>query len=79
MFSFITANWRSEPLTSIRSIVELISATTTTSGLTIQPAYDPNWYPRGVRITDSELAALPLDRHDWHGNWNYTLVRHEAP
>ena len=74
MFSFITANWRSEPLTSIRTIVELISATTTKTGLTIQAAYDPAWYPTGVKITDAELAALPLTRHDRHGDWNYTLA-----
>ena len=74
MFSFITANWRSEPLTSIRTIVELIANTTTDTGLTIQAAYDPAWYPTGVKITDTELAALPLNRHDWHPDWNYTLT-----
>ena len=79
MFSFITANWRSEPLTSIRTIVELIAATTTQTGLTIQAAYDPNWYPTGVKITNTELAALPLNRHDWHGDWNYTLAPAHPP
>ena len=79
MFSFITANWRSEPLTSIRTIVELISATTTKTGLSIQAAYDPNWYPTGVKISDTELAALPLDRHDWHPDWNYTLAPRTPP
>jgi hypothetical protein len=73
MFSFITANWRGRPLTDIRTIVELIANTTTDTGLSIQAAYDPNWYPKGVKITDTELAALPLEPHDWHGDWNYTL------
>jgi hypothetical protein len=50
MFSFITNNWRTESLTSIRTIVELIAHTTTTTGLTIQAAYDPNWYPTGVNV-----------------------------
>ena len=73
MFSFISANWRGRPLTDLRTIVELIAATTTTKGLSIQCAYDPNWYPTGVKITDTRLGALPLTPHDWHGEWNYTL------
>ena len=73
MFSFITANWRGRPLVSLRTIIELISATTTETGLSIQAAYDPNWYPTGVKITDAELAAVPLAPHDWHGDWNYTV------
>jgi hypothetical protein len=73
MFSFITMNWRGRPLTSLRTIIELISATTTKTGLTIQAADDSNWYPTGVKITDAELAAVPLAPHDWHGDWNYTI------
>jgi len=72
-FSFISMNWRAVPLTSLRVIVDLIAATTTTTGLTIQAAHDPNWYPKGVKISDTELAALPLTAHEWHGEWNYTL------
>ena len=53
MFSFITMNWRGKPLTSLRTVIELISATATTTGLTIQADYDPNWYPKGVKITDA--------------------------
>ena len=73
MFSFITANWRGRPLVDLRTIIELISATTTETGLTVQAAHDPNWYPKGVEITDAELAAVPLAPHDWHGEWNYTI------
>ena len=73
MFSFITLNWRGRPLTSIRTIVELIAATTTKTGLTIQADHDPTEYPKGVKVSDSELAAIPLTRHDWHGDWNYTI------
>ena len=71
MFSFITLNWRGRPLTSIRTIVELIAATTTKTGLTIQADHDPTEYPKGVKVSDAELAAIPLTRHDWHGDWNY--------
>lgn len=73
MFSFISVNWRGRPLTDIRTIVELISNTTTTTGLTIQAAHDPEWYPKGIKISDRELAALSLHPHDWHPEWNYTL------
>jgi hypothetical protein len=73
MFSFITMNWRGRPLTSLRTIIELISATTTSTGLTVQAAHDPEWYQKGIRITDTELAVVPLTPHDFHGEWNYTI------
>ncbi len=74
LFSFISMNWRGRPLTDIRTIVELIAATTTTTGLTVQAAYDPNWYPTGEKITDADYAAIPLAPHDWHGEWNYDIA-----
>jgi hypothetical protein len=74
LFSFITINWRGRPLTTIRTIVELISATTTATGLTVHAEHDPGTYTKGVRITDNQLAAVPLTRHDWHRDWNYTIT-----
>ena len=74
LFSFISMNWRGRPLTSIRTIIELIGATTTTSGLTVTASYDPNWYATGVKITDAQMKALPVIAHDWHGDCNYTLT-----
>jgi hypothetical protein len=53
--------------------VELIAATTTKTGLTVQCAYDPNWYPTGQKISDRDYANLPLRPHRWHGEWNYDL------
>ena len=79
MFSFITMNWRGRPLTSLRIIVELISATTTSTGLTVQAAHDPEWYAKGIRITDNELAAVPITPHDLHGEWNYTINAQSNP
>jgi len=73
MFLFITMNWRGRPLTSLRTIIELISATTTSTGLTVQAAHDPDRYAKGVKISDTELAALPLAPHDFHG------VHHQRP
>jgi hypothetical protein len=74
MFSFITMNWRGKPLTCLRTVIELISATATTTGLTIQADYDPNWYPTGVKISDNKLAAVPLLPHHFHSEWNYTIT-----
>jgi len=79
MFSFITMNWRGRPLTSVRTIIELISATSTQTGLTIQAGYDPEWYPKGVKITDTQLAAVPLAPHTFHGEWNYTINAQPNP
>jgi hypothetical protein len=79
MFSFITMNWRGRPLTSLRTIIELISDTATSTGLSIQAGHDPNWYPTGVKISDAELAAVPLAPHDFHGEWNYTITAQPNP
>ena len=73
LFSFISMNWRGRPLTSIRVIIELIANTTTKTGLTVQADHDPNWYPTGVTIRKAQFASIPLNRHDWHGDWNYTI------
>jgi hypothetical protein len=67
-------NWRGRPLTDIRTIVELVAATKTKTGLSVQCAYDPNWYPTGEKIKDPDFDAIPLRRHDWHGEWNYTIT-----
>ena len=74
LFSFITKNWRGRPLTGYRTIVELISATKTKTGLRVLAEWDQGSYPTGVKVTDDELAAVPLRRHDWHGEWNYTIT-----
>ncbi len=74
MFSFITINWRGRPLTDIHTIVNLIAATTTDTGLSIRADYDPEWYPTGVKITNAEFEAIPIQRNDWHGEWNYTIA-----
>ena len=74
LFSFISINWRGRSLTDIRTIVELIAATKTKTGLTVQCGYDPNWYPTGVKISDSDYAAIPLRPHEWHGEWNYSIA-----
>src|SRR5215471_15700002 len=73
LFSHITMNWRGRPLTSHEVIVAAIAATTTGTGLSVRAELDTGTYPTGVQITDEQMAALPLERHDWHGDWNYTL------
>jgi hypothetical protein len=73
LFSAITMNWRGRPLTSHHVIVNTIAATTTATGLTVHAELDPGTYPAGVKITNAQMNALPLARHPWHGDWNYTL------
>jgi Rhodopirellula transposase DDE domain len=74
MFSFISMNWRGRPLVTYRTIVELISATTTKKGLTIRAEEDLNYYETGTKVTKAELAAVPLTPHEFHGDWNYTIA-----
>ena len=59
MFSFITMNWRGRPLTTLRTIIELISSTTTKTGLNIQAGYNPNWYPTGGRFANKGAGCRP--------------------
>jgi transposase len=73
LFSHITMNWRGRPLTSHEVVVSTIAATTTRTGLTVHAELDPGSYATGAKISDAQLAALPLTRHDWHPDWNYTL------
>jgi hypothetical protein len=73
LFSHISMNWRGRPLTSHEAIVELIGATTTHTGLRVRVELDHGRYPLGVKVGDEELAAVPLARHEFHGEWNYTI------
>jgi hypothetical protein len=74
LFSFITSNWRGQPLISHQTVVELIARTTTRTGLTVRAALDTNHYPKGVKVSDEELARVHIKRHDFHGDWNYTIT-----
>ena len=78
LFSHITMNWRGRPLTSHEVVLSSIAATTTGTGLTVTAALDTGSYPAGVKISDQQMAALPLTRHHWHGDWNYTLAARAA-
>jgi len=74
LFSAISMNWRGRPLTSHQVMVELIAATTTTTGLKVRAQLDQGYYPTGIKITSKQLAAIPLTRHEFHGDWNYTIL-----
>ena len=73
LFSFITQTWRGKPLRSLQAIVQLISATRTEAGLKVRAELDKGSYPKGLEVTDAELAAVNILRHKFHGEWNYTI------
>jgi len=73
LFAHISMNWRGRPLESHEVIVQSIAATTTRSGLNVHAELDEGTYPKGIKVTDQQMAALPLQRHDFHPDWNYTL------
>jgi len=79
LFCHITMNWRGTPLTSHQVVVNLIGAVTTTTGLRVHAELDEREYPTGIRISDAEMEALPIHRHDWHGEWNYTMHPNDTP
>jgi hypothetical protein len=78
LFSHITMNWRGRPLTSHEVILASIAATTTRTGLSVHAELDTGTYPTGIEVSDAQIAALPMNRHRFHGDWNYTLHPHAA-
>jgi hypothetical protein len=78
LFSFISQNWRGQPLVSYAVILSLIAATTTDTGLTVESYLDTNTYPTGRTVTDAEMATLQLHRAAFQGAWNYTIAPHAA-
>ena len=79
LFAYISQNWRGKPLVSHQVIIQLISATKTETGLTVTCDLDRNLYPKGLAVSDAEMAALKIERHSFHGEWNYTIVPRRQP
>ena len=78
MFCHITNNWRGRPLLSRQIVVNLIGSVTTQSGLRIRAELDQNTYEAGIKVTDEELAAVSIERDDFHGEWNYRIKPHRT-
>jgi len=76
LFSFITQNWRGKPLVSVQTIVNLIASTKTRKGLVVKAAIDTNEYELKIKVTDKELARVKLKPHEFHSDWNYTILPH---
>lgn len=77
MFSFISVNWKGEPLINYETIVNMISATTTRSGLKIKAELDRNKYETGIKVSDREMKELKIQHHQLHPEWNYTIFPRE--
>ena len=73
LFSFISSNWRGEPLRDYETIVKLISRTATAKGLKVTCRLDRRKYPTGRKVTHEEMQSINLYRHKFHGDWNYTI------
>ena len=73
LFSFITSNWRGEPLRDYETIVNLIARTTTAKGLKVTCRLDRRKYPTGRRVSDQEMENINVERNKFHGDWNYVI------
>ena len=73
LFSYMSINWRGKPLTSLETIIELISHTSTQEGSTVTAVKDMNSYPTGLKVSDEDMAALKITSNAFHGDWNSTL------
>ena len=73
MFCFISKNWRGRPLISVETVINLINNTTTKQGLEIVCMLDENTYEKGIKVTDEQLELININKHDFHGEWNYFI------
>ena len=78
LFAHISMHWRGRPLVSYEVVLQLISATTTRSGLRVQAELDSARYPTKIKVSDAELACLQITPHPFRGDWNYTLASSPA-
>ena len=79
LFCHITQTWRGKPLTSRLTVVDLIAATTTTTGLKVHCELDPRSYPKGIKVTDDEMSSLNITGDKFHPEWNYTIAPEFLP
>jgi len=77
LFCHVTQNWRRRPLVSLAVIVNLIGHTTTRTGLTVRADLDTGAYPTGIKVPDTDLAAVQLEPATFHGDWNYAIAPHQ--
>lgn len=73
LFSFISSNWRGEPLRNYETVVKLISNTTTAKGLSVKCRLDRRKYPVGRKVTDKEFSTINIKHQSFHGEWNYII------
>jgi len=73
LFSYVSLNWRGRPLESLEVIIDLIAATTTSTGLKVYARHDPGEYQKGIKVTAAELASVNIVRDEFHPDWNYTI------
>lgn len=79
LFCHITQTWRGKPLTSRETVVELIASTTTKTGLTVRCELDTRTYPKGIKVSDAEMATLNINGDVFHPEWNYTISPRPLP
>ena len=78
LFSFISSNWRGEPLRDYETVVKLIARTTTAKGLKVTCRLDRQQYVTGRKVTPAEMEQVNLQRHSFHGEWNYDIKPHRT-
>jgi hypothetical protein len=79
LFAYIAQNWRGKPLVSHQVIVQLIGSTTTDTGLKVACEIDGNLYPKGIQVSDKEMAELNIEGDEFHPEWNYTISPEQRP
>ena len=78
LFSFISINWRGQPLVNYETVVNLIGATKTRTGLRVKAVLDTRTYPKGIKVEDDAMREVRLRRHKLHPQWNYTISQQSS-
>lgn len=73
LFSFISIKWRGKPLTTYQTIINLISSTKNSKGLTVKARLDKKIYKKGIKISDEEMEKINIEKNEFHGDWNYII------
>jgi hypothetical protein len=77
LFSFITMNWRGKPLVPLETIINLIAATTNSTGLEVYARLDNDTYPDKIKVTNTELKTINIAGREFHPEWNYIITPHD--
>ena len=78
LFSFMSLSWNGQPLRSYETMINLIRATRTKSGLSVKATLDKNEYQTGVKVSKAEFTGINIKRHRTRPHWTTLSSRMQS-